>query len=529
MTMRPRVPFVLTLLVAVLAVAAPPWLAMYEARRQAYAAQASLTASYAREVLHRTEETLGQAFDAIDQVDRAGYPPCSPSDLALMREIDLTSSYIQAIGHVRDGTMKCSSVGGPPVPLGAVAFHSLHGTTVYGAVPLVPVSDTPLLGIARGDVVVLVHRDLPLDIWTAAPEVSLAIVHLEKNYAYITRGHIDPGWPARLGRYSATSFVDGNWLVAAVRSPRYPNTATIAAVPVKQLEASTAAAAHRLVPVGLFVGLAAGTAIMLLARQQMSIPAAMRAGLRRGEFFLLYQPLVELNSGAIVGVEALLRWQRGNGELVGPDLFIPIAEQTGLITRLTERVLDLVEIDAGAYLASHPDFHVGVNLSPADLRSHAVAEHIDGLLERSGARPSNLIVEITERGFLDLDSARAVIEALHTRGVEVAIDDFGTGYSSLSYLESLDLDFLKIDRSFIEAIGTGAPTSQVIGHIIAMARTMDLAMIAEGVESQAQRDFLHAQGVQYAQGWLFGKPMPFADVVRQIRAQSAAAVAPDLA
>ncbi|HEX8784709.1 MAG TPA: EAL domain-containing protein, partial [Telluria sp.] len=220
-----------------------------------------------------------------------------------------------------------------------------------------------------------------------------------------------------------------------------------------------------------------------------------------------------------VGVEALLRWRRSPSELVGPDVFIPIAEHNGLITQLTERVLDLVEADAGPYLAAHPNFHVGINLSPADLRSLAVTERIDTLLARSGIHPSNLMVEITERGFLDLASACSVIRALHTRGIEVAIDDFGTGYSSLSYLETLDLDYLKIDRSFIEAIGTGAPTSQVVSHIIAMARALGLTMIAEGIESEAQLEFLRANGVEFGQGWLFGQPVPFAEVERALQEQ----------
>jgi len=133
-----------------------------------------------------------------------------------------------------------------------------------------------------------------------------------------------------------------------------------------------------------------------------------------------------------------------------------------------------------------------------------------------GAHPSSFILEVTERGMLDPVVARETSGALRRHGFAIAIDDFGTGYSSLSYLESLELDFLKIDRSFIEAIGTGAPTSQVVGHIIAIARDLGLRMIAEGVESQAQAEFLLRQGVQYAQGWLFGQPMSFAEVLRRM-------------
>jgi sensor c-di-GMP phosphodiesterase-like protein len=417
--------------------------------------------------------------------------------------------------------MECSSVGGPPVPLGKVAFRTGDGITVYDAVPLLPHGRSPLLGLMRDDVVVLVHRGLPLDIWTAGPSVGLAVVQLEQGEVLMARGNIDRAWAARLGRRAELTFIDGGRLVAIVHSPRYPRIAAISAVPAALLDQRIAYSTRRLLPAGAVCGLALGTAVLLLARRQMSMAAALRAALRRNEFFLVCQPIVDLRSGAWTGVEALLRWRRSSTELVGPDLFIPIAEQSGLITRLTERVLELVESDAGHFLAAHPGFHVGVNLSPADLRSPAVAERIDVLLARSGAHPSNLMVEITERGFLDLASACGTIRALRTRGIGVAIDDFGTGYSSLSYLETLDLDVLKIDRSFIEAIGTGAPTSQVVGHIIAMARTLGLTMIAEGIESDAQHEFLLANGVEYGQGWLFGAPMPFADLVRAMRSREA--------
>jgi sensor c-di-GMP phosphodiesterase-like protein len=507
-------------LAAAAALAAPPLLAWREAEREARGTEADLALGYARAVLHRADAAGSEAAAAIQALARSGLAPCSAGSEALMRRIHLTSPYIQALGHVRNDALFCSSLGKAALPLGRDSFRAESGYTFYSNVP-VDGRPGPLVGVAKDGYAALIHRDLPLDIWTAVPGVSLAILHPDRRRPTIVRGHVDPGWLGRLDGRATLTFVDREVMVAIVHSPRYLYSA-LAAIPVADLRARTRAAALRLVPAGLVVGFTAAAAILLLARRRMSMAASLRAALRRKEFFLVYQPLVDLDSGAWVGVEALLRWRRATGELVGPDLFIPIAEQTGLISRLTECVLELAEAEAGRFLAAHPGFHIGINLSPADLRSPAVLRHVDRLLAASGAGGSNLMIEITERGFIDLESARSVIGELRSRGIGVAIDDFGTGYSSLSYLETLDLDYLKIDRSFIEAIGTGAPTSQVVGHIIAMARALDLAMIAEGVESEAQRAFLRANGVQYAQGWLFGKPMPFADVERALRASTAA-------
>jgi sensor c-di-GMP phosphodiesterase-like protein len=506
--MRRHFTFGLTLVLALAVLMLPPWLAMREAQRQAFDAESALTLGYARDVLHRTDETGRQALAGIKALVDSGLPPCSDGARELMREIDLTSTYLQAIGYVRNGVLVCSSMTGAPVPLGALSFRTADGLDLYLDVPIRSTYGHPLLSMARDSFAVLIHRNLPLDIWTEVPDVSLAVVHLERGRTSLEHGDIDPAWLRRLGGQASVTFSDGRFLVTMARS-RHFLTAAIAATPIAHLDARYREIATRLVPAGLFAGLAAAAAVLLLARQQLSLVSALRVGLRRDQFFLEYQPLIDLRSGHCVGVEALLRWRDGAGELVPPEVFIPVAESCGLIGKLTERVIELVCVDAGHFLATHPGFHVAINLSPADLRSTAIVGMLDRLLARSGALPSNVIVEITERGFVDREAARTVIAALHARGIEVAIDDFGTGYSSLSYLESLDLDFLKIDRSFIESIGTGAPTSQVVSHIIGMAHNLELRTIAEGVENHEQAAFLRVRGVDYAQGWLFGHPGSF--------------------
>jgi sensor c-di-GMP phosphodiesterase-like protein len=522
--LRTRTLYVLAVAAALLVAAVAPWLAWREAERQAYEIESSIVLDYAHDVLHRADETASQADVALRRLETSGLPPCSAPSVAIMREIDLTSSYIQAVGHVNGTAVDCSSLGSDPVDLGRSTFLTSKGVTMYEKVRVGSGRPAHVLGIRRGDFVAFVHDDLPLDTWTPTSDVALGVLHVEDHAFGIMRGTIDVAWLARLAGRNRVTFVDDGRLVAIVRSANYL-TAAVVAAPIGYLHRRVVALSWRVVPAALLGGLAGAAAILLLLRRELSMETALRKALRRNELFLLYQPLIDLDSGTCIGVEALLRWRPPTGELIGPDLFIPVAERTGLITDVTARVFQLVARDAGNHLAQHPDFHVGVNLSPADLRTDAIVELVDTLLARTGARPSNLIVEITERGFLDLDAARSVLSALRERGVEVAIDDFGTGYSNLSYLETLDLDFLKIDRSFIEAIGTGAPTSQVIGHIMAMAHALNLRMIAEGVESEAQAEFLRTHGVHNVQGWLFGKPMPFADVVRTL-AQAAAHPAP---
>jgi sensor c-di-GMP phosphodiesterase-like protein len=499
----------------------PPWLAWSEAGIQARDIESGQVLTYARDVLHRADTASSQTTRGLRELAESGYPPCSTQALALMRRIDLLTTYIQAIGHVRKGVMVCSSQGSVPIPLGPDAYRTSRGYTIYPEVPLSGSSPSPLVAVEAHGYAVIIHRDLPIDTPVTDPAISLGLYHAERRQSMVARGPVDPAWRAHLGAQGAVSFTDGSKLVAIVRS-RQSLVAAFAAIPLRYIEQRREAIAWRLVPPALLCGLLIAALVLLAWRRQTSIDAALRNALRRNEFFLLYQPIVNLASGAVVGVEALLRWRRPSGEQLTPDLFIPVAERSSLILEVTERVLQLVANDAGHYLATHPHFHVAINVSAEDIQSPELVGKVERLIAQCGARPSNFILEITERGFLNLDAARVVLAALRERDIEVAIDDFGTGYSSLSYIESLHIDYLKIDRSFIEAIGTGAPTSQVVGHIIEMARTMRLRMIAEGIESPAQTEFLRSRKVQFAQGWSFGKPMPFADVLGHLRARARA-------
>lgn len=221
----PRRSTALSMLSAVLALACAallPWLAYREAQRQAYEIEADITLAYAREALHRADETARQLLSGIGRVVRSGYAPCSPGMLALMREIDLTYTYIQAIGHVRDGTVVCSSLGVDALPLGRAAFKSKSGLVFYLDVPLRGSRRTPLMAVQQHGFAVLINRNLPLDTAGARAGASVTVVHLERPRgaeAPAARGFIAPEWLARIGAQRQASFRDRGYLVVIVRAP----------------------------------------------------------------------------------------------------------------------------------------------------------------------------------------------------------------------------------------------------------------------------------------------------------------------
>ena len=269
--------------------------------------------------------------------------------------------------------------------------------------------------------------------------------------------------------------------------------------------------------IGLLLAAAWLFALMRYTRHRLSLASMLRNALAAHRVHAVYQPVIELATGRCVGAESLARWTLEGGASVSPESFVPVAELTGQSTELALAVLRVTLADLGDLLREAPSLSVNINLSVDELKSERFADVLDAELERSGLKQGAITLELTERAVISTDSARTMIARLRQRGHRVALDDFGTGYSSLAYLSELELDLIKIDRLFVQSIGTEAATSHVITHVIEMAQSLGLRTVAEGVETEAQRDWLKAHGVDYGQGWLFSKPLSAGEFAAFVR------------
>ncbi len=255
------------------------------------------------------------------------------------------------------------------------------------------------------------------------------------------------------------------------------------------------------------------------AHEEMALEGALRHAIERNELTLHYQPIVNLHSGRIVALEALLRWQHPERGLISPAQFIPLAEESGLIVPIGEWVLHQASAQMRAWRdTGHPNLHVSVNLSSRQFREPDLAERIASILANSGLDGVHLELELTESMLLtDVEKTVGLMQKLDTSGVSFSIDDFGTGYSSLSYLKRFPITVLKIDQSFVRDITTDSDDAAIVRAIITMAHSLGIQTVAEGVETAEQLHFLRANNCDAMQGYYFSKPQPADAITRLLK------------
>jgi diguanylate cyclase (GGDEF)-like protein len=255
--------------------------------------------------------------------------------------------------------------------------------------------------------------------------------------------------------------------------------------------------------------------------QRRELERDLRFALENEDFVLHYQPQIDVKTGYIVGAEALVRWQHNERGLVSPAEFIEVAEQSGMITKITDQILLEACSQARRWRESGlPSIRISVNLSPVDIRRRDLVDCIKSILDETGMKADCLEIEITEgTAMSDVESVMNTLNRLHTLGVELAIDDFGTGYSSMMYLKQFPFDRLKIDQAFVRGLNTNSEDAGIATAIIRLGHSLDLKVIAEGVEQEDQLEFLREAGCDEFQGYLISRPLEADDFLEFARSK----------
>ncbi len=452
--------------------------------------------------LARLEQLFGQLRESLDDLEAQPLRRCDDEMIATLQQVTFNYRFVYEAAY-KDAKRTCSnrprqeglSVARPPDIKGPTYSYWLNTTTE-------PDENRAALMLGRGNFRVATSRGHLTDMVDLSPGSSLLVVLDHGTRAIPVLGTAQAWPPAETWPKKSRDVLQVTQNRLIYRMPTdNPQYQLVLITPRSAMHIP--AVWWWMIPACALLGAFLGFFVFLLVRQRQSLDAELHGAIRRGELQVLYQPIFDLDSRNCVGAEALLRWRRPDGTLTSPDLFIPMAENTGQIRQMTDFVLQRLLEQLGPVLRANPQLYISVNLAACDVMVPRIGQVMARLLTLHRVAARQIAFEVTERGLIDVVVARENLQALRDVGHQVLIDDFGTGYCSLAYLQTLPVDCLKIDKAFIDALGHDAASSGVAPHIIHMAQALDLKVIAEGIELESQAVLLSSEGVKFGQGWLF--------------------------
>jgi sensor c-di-GMP phosphodiesterase-like protein len=465
-------------------------------------------AKYAHRVLENSPHLVSESNRAVATVLDAHLTFCSEEELGVMRKYVYNSVQVKHIGRIRDGVLYCTSGVGRLSPERYMPPHTsifINGMSLYGAARLVFATDAAGVVVEQNGVSVVFNPDAfkALD---EPPRIFGGFLFDPRDSRTIqVLGHPVPlaGAEIAAGRFIERKGV----FFQPLCLPR-----EMICVVASQSRASMIAASpvffRGFLVGGALLGVALGVISTLLYRRHDTLEQQLRRAIQKDRLAVVYQPVIELDSGRVVAAEALVRWRNERGEAVSPDVFVALAERQGFVREITRCVVKKVVGEVGDMLAAGR-LKVTINVSSQDLGDPRFFELLDQCLRSAGVKPATIGLEVTERSTADHEVTIDAIARLKRAGYTVYIDDFGTGYSNLAYLHRLAADAIKIDRVFTQTVGTGAATASVVSQILAMANQLGLSVVAEGIETPEQAAYFRSAGRHVlAQGFLFSPGVP---------------------
>lgn len=456
-----------------------------------------------QQALARTELVYQDAIKALDSIEARNLAPCSERHIATMRRITTNSRFISSMGFFRDGRLLCTAWGSRTNALilrRPYSFITKQEIEVTVGLDIGAPDNASKIAFYRDNYYVLINPDILLATMADLRDQFAVASH---GFVLAQRNGVDPHLLGTLIK-APQSGMNKTMLFSSVQEGEF---VAVVMRPKAILLKAFRQQMLFFLPIAGLISLLIGGIIIWVMRSRLSPLSDLRAAVHRREFIVHYQPIIELTTGRCVGAEALVRWRRCDGSIVLPAQFIDLAESSGLILPITDQVIDRCISELGDLLVADRNLHISINLCSQDIQTSRGLDYIQKQIGKAGIHSDQVWFEMTERRFVEIDAARETLIRMREFGHLVAIDDFGTGYSSLQHLQSLPLNALKIDKSFIDMIGRDTAGSTVTPYIIDMAAALKLFCIAEGVETKEQFDYLVRRNVAFGQGWFFSRPL----------------------
>jgi len=474
--------------------------------------------NYASQLMVSGEDWNAEVRTALAAVDASPSGSCSAAEVKYLRALIFQSEFLRDAGQMQgDGQIVCSAALGRvnhPEAQTAPNFIQQDGTRIYTNFRLYRDTAFPAITLQRGDSFVAFMPFARLYIQPPPMHFTQTVT----DYPTLSHGSL-LGEPLPKGLpilMAEGTLREKDKLYVTRCSIRFFDCVTAYSTIPEILAANRTRFTGCIVLCSL-IGACFGFLTTVLYRRNKSMEKQLRRAIRRDQLKVVYQPIVDLANNRIVGAEALVRWTDEEGHVVGPDVFVPLAERQGFVGEITRLVLCHVLRDLGPELRQRPDFCLSINVTSADFDDPGFLDLLELSLRDAALSPQSLAIEITESSTVRYEVAMKAIRSLRQRGHKVYIDDFGTGYSSLAYLQDLSVDAIKIDRAFTQSIGTESVTMAILPQILSLAEVLDLGVIVEGVETEQQAEYFAAcRRPMRAQGWLFGRPVPAQEFCRTL-------------
>ena len=473
--------------------------------------------TYAHLMATKQAASLTDARGTLNTLQDLRYPACSDAEIAAFRELIFRSAYLKDAGRIRGGKIDCSAVAGRSGRSAETLKQGIRqedGTLAYSDWSANDDGDQKRVVLQLGGAFVEMGTNPPPNLERAPVHLTLTMHGAAASPQEAAAKGAEPG--QALHRSTDGIGLLGDMLYATRCSDRPFSCVTATTSIHAALQNGGDMLAYSAVGGGL-VGILIGMLFFFRYNRSPDRAQQLLHAVQHDELQVVYQPVVNLETHEIVGAEALARWTDEEGNQVAPEEFVKIAEDRGFVGGLTKAVLRRILFDFATTLTSRPSFRISMNVATADLADPAFLPMLEESLRNANVRPENLIIEITERSTADSPEAMETIRELRRRGHSIHIDDFGTGYSNLDKLLYLFADTIKIDKAFTGVIGTDSVGAAILPQILKMAKSLNLEVVVEGVETVHQADYF-SPGEQkiYVQGWLYGRPMSAQQLIAEL-------------